>query len=245
MKKLIFILFALLFLVSCMPESKVPSSEVPPNSEIPQKDPYEESPLSSVTVEIDKPTKNIQGTWLMLTGGYVSDNLFLCFDYTSEFHPAVYAEKCGDLISNLTAASENQIIGQIWISGLADYRYIKYTWEADDDLDLRCYEPSTGKTYRHAMYKYSDSYIDGDAYDDTTLIYGLWVNEDRSSGVRFLSDGTLWIYKGESSEKCKWKDSDGNALYVMDSLGFSEKIPFVKIGENILVYNGEKLFKAK
>ncbi|MGN5455785.1 MAG: hypothetical protein ACI4XN_07330 [Candidatus Kurthia intestinigallinarum] len=250
MKHFLIPLLIILLFVSCSaPESNVPPVEVPPAVEVPpveeeEKDPYETSPLSSVSVTPDTTTQTLQGTWLMYSGGNVSDNLILCFDSSDEKHKVVYADKTGGFIGNQISISSTQIV-QIWLSGMADYIVPSYSWDSKGFLNIAYVDKNTGKTYRHSLVKYSDSFIDETAFEDTSLLYGLWVNADKTKGLRFLSDGTLWIYKGNSSEKCKWKDSDGNALAVMDSFGFSEKVPFTKIGDNLFVYKGEKYFKAE
>lgn len=241
----------LLSIVSCTPAVQSPNEppqqteETKPAEPETPSDPCKESPLSSVSITHEKITaKDFQGTWLMYPGGTIEDKLILCFDSTGKQHKVVYSDKEGDFITNQISITSTQIV-QIYLSGMANYIVPSFTWYADDELDLKYYDKNTGKTYRHSLVKYSDSFIDETAFEDTSLLYGLWVNADKTKGLRFLSDGTLWIYKGNSSEKCKWKDSDGNVLAVMDSFGFSEKVPFTKIGDNLLVYKGEKYFKAE
>lgn len=245
--------FALVFLsiISCTPTVQSPNEppqqteETKPAEPETPSDPCKESPLSSVSITQEKITaKDFQGTWLMYPGGTIEDKLILYFDSTGKQHKVVYSDKEGDFITNQISITSTQIV-QIYLSGMANYIVLSFTWYADDELDLKYYDKNTGRTYRHSLVKYSDSFIDETAFEDTSLLYGLWVNADKTKGLRFLSDGTLWIYKGNSSEKCKWKDSDGNALAVMDSFGFSEKVPFTKIGDNLLVYKGEKYFKAE
>lgn len=253
MKHFFVMLLVLMLLVSCsapessnVPSTTNPSTPVPPEKEEPEKvkDPNEDSPLSSVSITQEKITaRDLQGTWLMYSGGNIEDKLILCFDSTDKQHKVVYSDKEGSFITNQIFITSTQI-AQIYLSGMANYIVPSFTWYTDDELDLRYYDNNTGKTYRHSLAKYSDSFIDETAFEDSSLLYGLWVNADKTKGLRFLSDGTLWVYKGNSSEKCKWKDSDGNALAVMDSFGFSEKVPFVKIGDNMIVYNGERYYKA-
>ena len=241
----------LLSIVSCTPAVQSPNEppqqteETKPAEPETPSDPCKESPLSSVSITQEKITaRDLQGTWLMYPGGTIEDKLILCFDSTGKQHKVAYSDKEGDFITNQISITSTQIV-QIYLSGMANYIVPSFTWYADDELDLKYYDKNTGKTYRHSLVKYSDSFIDETAFEDTSLLYGLWVNADKTKGIRFLSDGTLWIYKGNSSEKCKWKDSDGNALAVMDSFGFSEKVPFTKIGKNLLLYKGEKYFKAE
>ena len=241
----------LLSIISCTPAVQSPNEppqqteETKPAEPETPSDPCKESPLSSVSITQEKITaKDFQGTWLMYPGGTIEDKLILCFDSTGKQHKVAYSDKEGDFITNQISITSTQIV-QIYLSGMANYIVPSFTWYADDELDLKYYDKNTGKTYRHSLVKYSDSFIDETAFEDTSLLYGLWVNADKTKGLRFLSDGTLWIYKGNSSEKCKWKDSDGNALAVMDSFDFSEKVPFTKIGDNLLVYKGEKYFKAE
>lgn len=241
----------LLSIVSCTPAVQSPNEppqqteETKPAEPETPSDPCKESPLSSVSITQEKITaRDLQGTWLMYPGGTIEDKLILCFDSTGKQHKVAYSDKEGDFITNQISITSTQIV-QIYLSGMANYIVPSFTWYADDELDLKYYDKNTGKTYRHSLVKYSDSFIDETAFEDTSLLYGLWVNADKTKGLRFLSDGTLWIYKGNSSEKCKWKDSDGNALAVMDSFGFSEKVPFTKIGKNLLLYKGEKYFKAE
>ena len=241
----------LLSIISCTPAVQSPNEppqqteEIKPTEPETPSDPCKESPLSSVSITQEKITaKDFQGTWLMYPGGTIEDKLILYFDSTNKQHKVVYSDKEGDFITNQISITSTQIV-QIYLSGMANYIVPSFTWYADDELDLKYYDKNTGRTYRHSLVKYSDSFIDETAFEDTSLLYGLWVNADKTKGIRFLSDGTLWIYKGNSSEKCKWKDSDGNALAVIDSFGFSEKVPFTKIGDNLLVYKGEKYFKAQ
>ena len=122
----------------------------------------------------------------------------------------------------------------------------QYARKANETGTLSIYytDKNTGKETAHSLRKYSDSFLYECAYEDISSIHGLWVNEDKTKGLRFLPDGILWVYSGIDSEKCKWKDSDGNSIAMLDSFGFSEKVPFARIGDNLLVYDGEKYYKA-
>lgn len=244
MKKTFIFLFAVLSLmVSCTPENKQPTVEVPPKEEEIVKDPYEESPLGSISVTPDIVTKDLHGTWLMGTGGNITDKLIICLDEDG-VHKAVHAEKEGQLLLTMTTIS-NQVIYQLWISDYVQYEPLAYAWNGPDSIKATYTDKNTGNKTSHSMYKYSDSFIDETAFDDASALHGLWVDAGKSKGLRFLPDGVLLIYKGNSSEKCKWKDGDENALLVMDSFGFSEKVPFVKIGDNMLVYKGEKYYRTE
>lgn len=248
MKKLFILLLVMFVLASCAPENKTPTVETPPSQEetpvTPEtpKEPFEESPLSSVVVTTENPTKTLQGTWLMYTGGNITDNLIVSFDYSGENHKAVYADKEGNLLGTMMDVKEDKIT-QIYISGLANYTFLNHKWNSTGTLSVYYTDSHTGRQTIHNLLKYSDSFIDEAAYDDATIIHGLWVNSDKSKGLRFLPDDILWTYSGNSSEKCRWKDSDGNTISVVDSFGFSEKVPFAKIGDNLLIYKGEKYYK--
>ena len=117
MKKLVIIIFALLFLISCaaIPEESTvhdtsnateDAKEEKP-SEIPeeQKDPFEESPLSLVSVTVESPTKDLQGTWVMYSGGNVPDNVLVVFDRTGANHKAVYENKEGELLWEISGTA--------------------------------------------------------------------------------------------------------------------------------------------
>ena len=255
MKKLVIIMFALLFLMSCaaIPEkstvqdtnSATEDTKEEKPSVIPeeQKDPFEENPLSLVSVTVESPTKDLQGTWVLYPGGNVSDNVLVVFDHAEANHKAAYENKEGELLSSVVYLNGDKIV-QLYISGLANYTFLKHQWNPTGTLSIYYTDKNTGKETAHSLRKYSDSFLDEGAYEDISSIYGLWANEDRTKGLRFLPDGVLWVYSGNDSEKCKWKDSDGNGIVVLDSLGFSEKVPFAKIGDNLLVYDGEKYYKA-
>ncbi|MGN1190937.1 MAG: hypothetical protein ACI4SL_11155 [Candidatus Ornithospirochaeta sp.] len=196
----------------------------------------------SVTPEI--PVQDLQGTWRMNTGGNITDRLLICLDYDDEVkHSAAYAEKVGQLMTTMSLI-ENSVIYQLYISGYVNYVPLAYRWNSDGSLTVTYTDKNTGNKTVHSMYKYSDSFIDEDAFENPSLLYGLWVTADKGKGLRFLDDGVLWVYKGNGSEKCRWRDSDGNALVIVDSFGFSEKVPVAKIGENLLIYNGKKYYKV-
>ena len=255
MKKLVIIIFALLFLISCaaMPEGSTvqdtsnatedAKEEKPSGTPEEQKDPFEESPLSLVSVTVESPTKDLQGTWVMYPGGNVPDNVLVVFDRTGANHKAVYENKEGELLTSVVYLDGDKIT-QLYISGLANYTFLKHQWNSTGTLSIYYTDKNTGKETAHSLRKYSDSFLDEGAYEDISSIHGLWVNEDKTKGLRFLPDGILWVYSGIDSEKCKWKDSDGNSIAVLDSFGFSEKVPFARIGDNLLVYDGEKYYKA-
>ena len=255
MKKLVIIIFALLFLISCaaMPEGSTvqdtsnatedAKEEKPSGTPEEQKDPFEESPLSLVSVTVESPTKDLQGTWVMYPGGNVPDNVLVMFDRTGANHKAVYENKEGELLTSVVYLDGDKIT-QLYISGLANYTFLKHQWNSTGTLSIYYTDKNTGKETAHSLRKYSDSLLDEGAYEDISSIHGLWVNEDKTKGLRFLPDGVLWVYSGIGSEKCKWKDSDGNSIAVLDSFGFSEKVPFARIGDNLLVYDGEKYYKA-
>ena len=255
MKKLVIIIFALLFLISCaaMPEGSTvqdtsnatedAKEEKPSGTPEEQKDPFEESPLSLVSVTVESPTKDLQGTWVMYPGGNVPDNVLVMFDRTGANHKVVYENKEGELLTSVVYLDGDKIT-QLYISGLANYTFLKHQWNSTGTLSIYYTDKNTGKETAHSLRKYSDSFLDEGAYEDISSIHGLWVNEDKTKGLRFLPDGILWVYSGIDSEKCKWKDSDGNSIAVLDSFGFSEKVPFARIGDNLLVYNGEKYYKA-
>ena len=255
MKKLVIIIFALLFLISCaaMPEGSTvqdtsnatedAKEEKPSGTPEEQKDPFEESPLSLVSVTVESPTKDLQGTWVMYPGGNVPDNVLVMFDRTGANHKVVYENKEGELLTSVVYLDGDKIT-QLYISGLANYTFLKHQWNSTGTLSIYYTDKNTGKETAHSLRKYSDSFLDEGAYEDISSIHGLWVNEDKTKGLRFLPDGVLWVYSGIGSEKCKWKDSDGNSIAVLDSFGFSEKVPFARIGDNLLVYNGEKYYKA-
>ena len=255
MKKLVIIIFALLFLISCaaMPEGSTvqdtsnatedAKEEKPSGTPEEQKDPFEESPLSLVSVTVESPTKDLQGTWVMYPGGNVPDNVLVMFDRTGANHKAVYENKEGELLTSVVYLDGDKIT-QLYISGLANYTFLKHQWNSTGTLSIYYTDKNTGKETAHSLRKYSDSFLDEGAYKDISSIHGLWVNEDKTKGLRFLPDGVLWVYSGIGSEKCKWKDSDGNSIAVLDSFGFSEKVPFARIGDNLLVYDGEKYYKA-
>ena len=255
MKKLVIIIFALLFLISCaaMPEGSTvqdtsnatedAKEEKPSGTPEEQKDPFEESPLSLVSVTVESPTKDLQGTWVMYPGGNVPDNVLVMFDRTGANHKVVYENKEGELLTSVVYLDGDKIT-QLYISGLANYTFLKHQWNSTGTLSIYYTDKNTGKETAHSLRKYSDSLLDEGAYEDISSIHGLWVNEDKTKGLRFLPDGVLWVYSGIGSEKCKWKDSDGNSIVVLDSFGFSEKVPFARIGDNLLVYDGEKYYKA-
>ena len=255
MKKLVIIMFALLFLISCaaMPEESTvqdtsnttedAKEEKPSGTPEEQKDPFEESPLSLVSVTVESPTNDLQGTWVMYPGGNVPDNVLVVFDRTGANHKAVYENKEGELLTSVVYLDGDKIT-QLYISGLANYTFLKHQWNSTGTLSIYYTDKNTGKETAHSLRKYSDSFLDEGAYEDISSIHGLWVNEDKTKGLRFLPDGVLWVYSGVGSEKCKWKDSDGNSIAVLDSFGFSEKVPFARIGDNLLVYDGEKYYKA-
>ena len=255
MKKLVIIIFALLFLISCaaMPEGSTvqdtsnvtedAKEEKPYGTPEEQKDPFEESPLSMVSVTVESPTKDLQGTWVMYPGGNVPDNVLVVFDRTGANHKAVYENKEGELLTSVVYLDGDKIT-QLYISGLANYTFLKHQWNSTGTLSIYYTDKNTGKETAHSLRKYYDSFLDEGAYKDISSIHGLWVNEDKTNGLRFLPDGVLWVYSGIGSEKCKWKDSDGNSIAVLDSFGFSEKVPFARIGDNLLVYDGEKYYKA-
>lgn len=255
MKKLVIIIFALLFLISCaaIPEESTvhdtsnatedAKEEKPSETQEEQKDPFEESPLSLVSVTVESPTKDLQGTWVMYPGGNVPDNVLVVFDRTGANHKAVYENKEGELLTSVVYLDGDKIT-QLYISGLANYTFLKHQWNSTGTLSIYYTDKNTGKETAHSLRKYSDSLLDEGAYEDISSIHGLWVNEDKTKGLRFLPDGVLWVYSGVGSEKCKWKDSDGNSIAVLDSFGFSEKVPFARIGDNLLVYDGEKYYKA-
>lgn len=255
MKKLVIIIFALLFLISCaaMPEGSTvqdtsnatedAKEEKPSGTPEEQKDPFEESPLSLVSVTVESPTKDLQGTWVMYPGGNVPDNVLVMFDRTGANHKAVYENKEGELLTSVVYLDGDKIT-QLYISGLANYTFLKHQWNSTGTLSIYYTDKNTGKETAHSLRKYSDSLLDEGAYEDISSIHGLWVKEDKTKGLRFLPDGVLWVYSGIGSEKCKWKDSDGNSIAVLDSFGFSEKVPFARIGDNLLVYDGEKYYKA-
>ena len=255
MKTLVIIMFVLLSLMSCaaMPEESTvqdtsnatedTKEEKPSETPEEQKDPFEESPLSLVSVTVESPTKDLQGTWVMYPGGNVPDNVLVVFDRTGANHKAVYENKEGELLTSVVYLDGDKIT-QLYISGLANYTFLKHQWNSTGTLSIYYTDKNTGKETAHSLRKYSDSFLDEGAYEDTSSIHGLWVNEDKTKGLRFLPDGVLWVYSGVGSEKCKWKDSDGNSIAVLDSFGFSEKVPFARIGDNLLVYDGEKYYKA-
>ena len=255
MKKLVIIIFALLFLMSCaaMPEESTvhdtsnatenTKEEKPSETPEEQKDPFEESPLSLVSVTVESPTKDLQGTWVMYPGGNVPDNVLVVFDRTKANYKAAYENKEGELLTSVVYLDGDKIT-QLYISGLANYTFLKHQWNSTGTLSIYYTDKNTGKETAHSLRKYSDSFLDEGAYEDISSIHGLWVNEDKTKGLRFLPDGILWVYSGIDSEKCKWKDSDGNSIAVLDSFGFSEKVPFARIGDNLLVYDGEKYYKA-
>lgn len=255
MKKLVIIMFALLFLMSCaaMPEESTvqdtsnttedAKEEKPSGTPEEQKDPFEESPLSLASVTIESPTKDLQGTWVMYPGGNVPDNVLVVFDRTGANHKAVYENKEGELLTSVVYLDGGKIT-QLYISGLANYTFLKHQWNSTGTLSIYYTDKNTGKETAHSLRKYSDSFLNEGAYEDISSIHGLWVNEDKTKGLRFLPDGVLWVYSGIGSEKCKWKDSDGNSIAVLDSFGFSEKVPFARIGDNLLIYDGEKYYKA-
>ena len=255
MKKLVIIIFALLFLISCaaMPEESTvqdtsnatedTKEEKPSETPEEQKDPCEESPLSLVSVTVESPTKDLQGTWVMYPGGNVPDNVLVVFDRTKANYKAAYENKEGELLTSVVYLDGDKIT-QLYISGRANYTFLKQQWNSTGTLSIYYTDKNTGKETAHSLRKYSDSFLDEGAYEDISSIHGLWVNEDKTKGLRFLPDGILWVYSGIDSEKCKWKDSDGNSIAVLDSFGFSEKVPFARIGDNLLVYDGEKYYKA-
>ena len=255
MKKLVIIIFALLFLISCaaMPEGSTvqdtsnatedAKEEKPSGTPEEQKDPFEESPLSLVSVTVESPTKDLQGTWVMYPGGNVPDNVLVVFDRTKANYKAAYENKEGELLTSVVYLDGDKIT-QLYISGLANYTFLKHQWNSTGTLSIYYTDKNTGKETAHSLRKYSDSFLDEGSYEDISSIHGLWVNEDKTKGLRFLPDGVLWVYSGVGSEKCKWKDSDGNSIAVLDSFGFSEKVPFARIGDNLLVYDGEKYYKA-
>ena len=205
----------------------------------PSPDPYEESPLSTASLAENSVSKTLYGTFAF-TDTLGDTGPFLM----STADGKAWAAKRDDISAPYTGYFkyiDSQFL-QLFIDGVVDYSHAQYVW--DNSRTIRSID-YPGATNLATWIKLSDSTIDLEAYEDSSKLHGLWINGNRSKGYRFLPGGVMWSYSGDSSDHGKWKCPGNNALYMMDSIGFTETQPFALVGTDVLILNGVLYYKAQ
>ena len=205
----------------------------------PSPDPYEESPLSTASLAENSMSKTLYGTFAF-TDTLGDTGPFLM----STTDGKAWAVKRDDISAPYTGFFEyvNDYLFRLFIDGVVNDNYAKYVWKNDKTINSINYPDETNLA---TWIKLSDSTIDLEAYEDSSKLHGLWINGNRSKGYRFLPGGIMWSYSGSSSDHGKWKCPGNNALYMMDSIGFTETKPFALVGTDVLILNGVLYYKAQ
>ena len=237
---IILLMAALLF--ACAQPTVTEDSKTSPELSVPVEpspDPYEESPLSTASLAENSVSKTLYGTFAF-TDTLGDTGPFLM----STTDGKAWAVKRDDISAPYTGYFKyiDKDFLQLYIEGVVDYSHAQYAWV--DDRTIRSID-YPGAINLATWLKISDSTIDLESYEDSSKLYGLWINENRTKGYRFLPGGVMWSYSGDSSDQGKWKCPGNNALYMMDSIGFTETKPFALVGTDVLILNGVLYYKAQ
>ena len=205
----------------------------------PSTDPYEESPLSTASLAENSVSKTLYGTFAF-TDTLGDTGPFLM----STADGKAWAVKRDDISAPYKGFFEyvDDYLLRLFIDGVVNDNYAKYVWKNDKTVNSINYPEETNLA---TWVKVSDSTIDLEAYEDSSKLHGLWINGNRSKGYRFFPGGVMWSYSGDSSDQGKWKCQGNNALYMMDSIGFTETKPFALVGTDVLILNGVLYYKAQ
>lgn len=205
----------------------------------PSPDPYEESPLSTASLAENSVSKTLYGTFAF-TDTLGDTGPFLL----STIDGKAWAVKRNDISAPYTGYFKyiDSKFLQLFVDGVVDHGHAQYVWKNDRTINSLDYPNALNPA---TWIKLSDDTIDLEAYEDSSKLHGLWINGNRTKGYRFLPGGVMWSYSGESSDQGKWKCPGNNALYMMDSIGFTETKPFALVGTDVLILNGVLYYKAQ
>ena len=229
-------------LFACAQPTVAEDSKTSPEPSVPVEpstDPYEESPLSTASLAENSVSKTLYGTFAF-TDTLGDTGPFLM----STADGKAWAVKRDDISAPYTGFFEyvNDYLLRLFIDGVVNDNYAKYVWKNDKTVNSINYPEETNLA---TWVKVSDSTIDLEAYEDSSKLHGLWINGNRSKGYRFFPGGVMWSYSGDFSDQGKWKCQGNNALYMMDSIGFTETKPFALVGTDVLILNGVLYYKAQ
>ena len=236
----ILLMTALLF--ACAQPTVTEDPKTSPGTSVPVEpspDPYEKSPLSTASLAENSVSKTLYGTFAF-TDTLGDTGPFLM----STADGKAWAVKRDDISAPYTGFFEyvNDYLLRLFIDGVVNDNYAKYVWKNDKIINSINYPDETNPA---TWIKLSDNTIDLEAYEDSSKLHGLWINGSRSKGYRFLPGGVMWSYSGDSSDQGKWKCPGNNALYMMDSIGFTETQPFALVGTDVLILNGVLYYQAQ
>ena len=228
-------------LFSCaMPEKTEPA---------PVKPDYEKVPFVSgqkVPVFDDEvKSKNLIGTYKFIING----NAF------TEYWLSLYADGTAKAVrqSSLVDSTDKLFSGtwsndgdafSISIEGLVTRTDVPLNWSKWETDKLIKYPADS--YYNELMYKVSDQTMDTSIYSDTSGICGLWAISDdygEITGLRILSDNTVWHYSTTSAEgkgsKRNWKlattKTEIKFSDIMYPDSFYDTYSIVRVGDYLLL----------